>query len=175
MASLRQLPSGRFNVQIRRKNEKPLSRSFDTKEEAERWGREQEVQLEGKPPHPQAPALTFLSLGTLYCDTILKGRPSRSITLYRIERITPHLPEDVTAITKFDINRYRLMRLGQVSPTTCRDELQIIHRLYRWARREMLIDFPSPCVDVPMPPPSKPRSRVVEKSELSSLLGVVIR
>lgn len=177
MASVRLLPSGRFNVQIRRKNAKALSRSFEVREEAERWAREQEGELIAHPPaNPKEPVLSFLQLGQRYCDTVLRGRPSRSITLLRVERIARHLPDDVRAITKSDVNQYRLMRLGQVAPATCRDELQIIHRLFRWAHREMILEkvnHPSPCLDIAMPPASKPRSRVVEPGELKRLLGAL--
>lgn len=138
MASIRKLPSGRFNVQIRRKNAKPLSASFPTLEEAER----QEDQLAALPTTGPVsePPLSFLALGRRYCDTVLKGRPSRAITLSRVERIVPHLPDDVRTMTKFDVNGYRLMRLDQVAPATCREELQIIHRIFRWAHSELLLD-----------------------------------
>jgi integrase len=75
-----------------------------------------------------------------------------------------------------DINEYRLMRLDMVAPTTVREELQIIHRIYRWANRELILDkelYPSPCNEVPMPKASKPRSRVVDKDELQRLIGAL--
>ncbi len=174
MASLRQLRSGLFNVQIRLSNSKPLSRSFETRDEAERWAMEKERELRNLPPaKDEEPALSFLSLGERYCNSVLRGRPTRWTTMYRIERIAPHLPEDAKKITKLDVNRYRLMRLEKVAPVTCRDELQLIHRIYRWAHRELILDktlYPSPCLEIPMPPTSKPRNRVVEPDELQNLL-----
>ena len=177
MASIRQLKSGLFNVQIRLSHAKPLSRSFDSLDEANRWARDKEAELRDQPPPSEEdPALSFLRLGKRYCDTVLRGRPSRDITLYRIERIAPHLPEDARKITKHDVNQYRLMRLEQVAPVTCRDELQLIHRVFRWAHRELILDkslHPSPCLEIPMPPASKPRNRVVEPDELQLLLAVL--
>lgn len=172
MATMRQLPSGRFNVQIRLKNTKPLSRTFNTLEDAETWAREQE---EGHLlPDSQDTPMTLLTLGKRYCDTVLKGKPSREIALNRFERIARHLPQDVKALTKQDVNAYRLMRLEKVSSTTCRDELVFIHRLFRWAHREMILDrslYPSPCLDVSIPTPNKPRNKVVSKEELTALLS----
>ncbi|HEY9079375.1 site-specific integrase [Magnetovibrio sp.] len=176
MASIRQLPSGRFNVQIRHPNTKQKSKSFPTKAEAEAWA----AQIESEHLKAQAqdieqtPSISFEDLGTRYCSLVLKGRTSFTITKQRIERMAQHLPKRATAITKRDINTYRLMRLEQVSSVSCRDELQLIHRIYRWAHREMLLDetrYPSPCTGIAMPPTSKPRNRVVERDELELLLN----
>lgn len=177
MASIRELPSGRINVQIRRSGAKPVSKSFDNRDLAEKWLRELENQKLPKLNSSETyPLLTFMDLGKRYCDRVLKGRPSRSFTLRRIEIMSQHLPDDARAMTKFDVNRYRLMRLDQVSNVTCRDELQLIHRLYLWAHRELLLDreqHHSPCLGVNMPPASKPRSRVITKPELDLLLSAL--
>tara|TARA_R110001606_G_scaffold399274_1_gene583326 strand:- start:6263 stop:6979 length:717 start_codon:yes stop_codon:yes gene_type:complete len=87
-----------------------------------------------------------------------------------------HFNKDMREITKYDVNDYRLMRLEQVSSVTCRDELQLIHRLYRWAHRELILDrteYPSPCTEIVMPPASKPRNRVIQRDELELLLSVL--
>ncbi len=176
MASIRQLPSGLFNVQIRHKNADPISRSFPTREDAERWANEHDPSPRGKSEGDGVVPLSFLALGKRYCNTVLKGHSSQPITLGRVERIASHLPSDARAITKNDVNRYRLMRLQEVAPATCRLELQIINRVFRWAHREMMLDRtlnPSPCTDIPMPPPSKPRSKVVSRDELDLLLSVL--
>lgn len=175
MASIRELSSGRYNAQVRRKGLKPLSKTFDTKDDAQRWAE----RIEGAISEPnskrerQEPILTFRELGTRYCNSVLRGRPSQQITQRRIERMADHLPEDVRTITKHNVNDYRLMRLEQVASVTCRDELQIIHRVYRWAHQELILDkseHPSPCTEITMPPASKPRNRVVTRAELELLL-----
>jgi integrase len=188
MATIRALKSGHFNVQVRRKNLKPLTRTFATRKEAEAWASEIEQQIDkglipenAKPieprpksrPTPQSD-YSFAFLGRRYCHTVLKGKPTCFSTVTRIEKISEHLPNDVREITKFDVNRYRLMRLEQVAPVTCRDELQLIHRIYRWAHREMILDsqeHPSPCAEISMPATSKPRNRVIERDELNLLLA----
>lgn len=172
MASIRQLPSGRFNVQIRRNNTKSISRSFDSHADAQKWAWENESSAQAR--LPEELTISFLELGKRYCDVMLRGRPSHYSTLSSIERISSCLPQDALEITKYDVNKYRLMRLEQVAPVSCRDELQLIHRVYRWAHRELIIDkgeHPSPCTDIPMPPTSKPRNRIVEREELELLMS----
>ncbi len=169
MATIRMLPSGRFNVQIRKKNTPSISRSFDTKDEANQFVREQEGLGQGD----ISKAISLLETGERYCRTVLNGHASQSITLYRIGLLSKHLPNDMRQISKQDVNSYRLMRLETVASVTCRDELQLLQRIYKYAYRELFLnseEHPSPVKDVAMPPASKPRSRVVEKDELQRLL-----
>ncbi|MEO4045429.1 tyrosine-type recombinase/integrase [Hoeflea sp. CAU 1731] len=171
MASIRQLASGRFNVQIRRKKLSSISRTFDTEDEAIAFARTREAGEENAFGRRQD--LSFASAGERYCATILKGRPSQKITLYRIGLISSRLPEDMRQITKQDVNGYRLSRLETVASVTCRDELQLIHRIFKWAHRELLLDpkeHPSPCEELAMPPASKPRNRVIRPDELRQLI-----
>ena len=177
MSTIRKLPSGRYNVQIREKGQKPISRTFDDQETAQAWADRFEgnsVQSDPTKEVRQEAILTLEEMGRRYCSTHLKNRPSRFSTQRTIELIARHLPEDVRSITKYDINDYRLKRLETVSNVTCRNELELIHRLYRWAHRELILDkasCPSPCEEVTFPPTSKPRNRVVERDELERLLN----
>ena len=179
MATIRKLRSGKYNVQIRRKDIPRQSRSFSTLEQAQQWADSMERaasrnSLSDGHTDARGHDYAFRVLGTRYCTTVLRGRPSFDMTLVRINRIADLLPDDIRNITKFDLHRYKLQRLEQVAPVTCRDELQLVHRVYRWAYRELILsasDHPSPCTEVAMPPPSKPRNRVITKAELKLLLG----
>lgn len=171
MATIRELPSGKFNAQIRLKNAPTVSRTFGTHLEATQWAESHEARH--KLTTSSSTTISLMDLGRQYCNTVLKGKPSREIALSRVERIVRSLPQDVRELTKQDVNTYRQARLAKVSGTTCRDELLFIHRLYRWAHREMILDrtlHPSPCQDIAIPSPNKPRTKVVERSELARLL-----
>lgn len=180
MASIKRTSSGRYCAQVRLKEMKPTSKTFDTREQAEKWASKMELGFRKPSPTPQPNKiqddrfLSFYDLGDQYCKTWLKGRPSQIDTIKRLGRIAPHLPNNALTISKYDINNFRLMRLSQVAPVTCRDDLQLIHRIYRWAHREMILDpkvTPSPCDDITMPPASKPRNKVVSAEELELLLS----
>ena len=169
MSSYRQLKSsGRWNVQIRKSGQKPLSATFDTKDQAERWVRAQEPSIN------QEMDLSFLELGLIYCDRVLTGRSSYDETVSRIQRIAKALPRDVSRITRKDMNEYRLKRLKEVSGSTVRDYIQLVNRIYRFAYREMIIDpdqVSKPCKYIPIPKPSKPRNYIVTKKVLALLLA----
>ena len=46
MATYRKLPSGRWQVQIRSKNRVPLSKTFSSKSEADKWAKKTESQID---------------------------------------------------------------------------------------------------------------------------------
>jgi len=169
MATIRQLPSGKFNAQIRIRGTASQSRSFATREEAQAWC---SVQSPSLPSMTQA-SLTMNDLALRYCSTQLKGKTSRHMMLEKMERVSKSFPQSFTSITRSDVNEFRLKRMTQVSGPTVREDIQLINKLFRWAEREMVFgeqDLPSPAKNIALPPPSKPRSRIVESHELSLLL-----
>ena len=169
MPSIRKLPSGKYNCQVRCKGIPAQSKAFTTYEKAFAWGKSREERVRTTEPILDT-NITFRDMGLRYVATVLKGRPSRNEFLLRVERMTLHFPQPFTSITKWNVNDYKIMRLGQVSGTTCRDELLLLSRLFRWVKRELLIDIPNPCMDVAFPKASKPREKVVTDEEMKLLL-----
>ncbi len=172
MASIRKLISGKYNCQIRRKGIKSRSKTFETFEEANAWALSQD----GSIPSPHAVyqiKSTFKELGLRYIATVLKGRPSQNEQLRRINRMASHFPQRFDHITKWDVNSYKNKRLVTVSGSTCRDELLILSRLFKWVKRELLIDLPNPCEEVALPRASKPRNKVITPEELDAMLELI--
>jgi Site-specific recombinase XerD len=170
MATIRKLPSGKFSAQIRGKNVRSYSKSFNTKAEAEAWA----IAEADQGAQENASKLKMVDIARRYCDTQLKGKPSRHLMLDKLMRIAVHFPQPFKSITRMEINEYRLTRLSQVSGPTVREDLQAINKLFRWAEREMIFgDQPLniPTRNIALPPPGKPRSRVIERAELDLLLS----
>lgn len=171
MASIRKLKSGRFNCQIRKKGRKPKSRSFDSFQDAERWAEMEECKASGN--LQKFKDLTLPELGRMYLEQVLAGRPSQAQTQNRLDRIAERLNLPISEITKWDIGDYKTNRLKSASGTTCRDELLLVRRLYRWARSELMLDILNPCDDVALPSAGKPRNKVITPEELKLLLDNV--
>lgn len=171
MASIRKLPSGKYYCQFRLKGSKPSYKSFSRIEDAKRW-----VEQKEKAHQNEESTIKFTSEDTLsdigirYCSIVLKGKASQYQTLMRIERMAKHFPQPFNRISKWDVNDYRLARLKAVSSTTCRDELVLLSRLFRWINRELLLELVNPCTDIALPRASKPRDKVVSPEEMELLL-----
>lgn len=172
MATYRTLASGKINVQIRGAGKPSKSKTFDTKEAAEAWVREQELPRLKPATKPRQP--TLLTIGRKHCQEQLRGKRSQHFMLGRIERMAKHFPQPFLSIKRSDVIAYKAKRLAQVSGSTVREEIQTINKLFRWAEREMIFGedaIVSPAGNIALPPPSKPRTRVVERDELDRLMA----
>lgn len=94
--------------------------------------------------------------------------------LQRYERMSRSFPQPFLSITRTEINNFKIKRLRQVSGSTVREEIQSIHKLFKWAEREMVfgdMEIVSPARNIALPPPSKPNERVVSKEEFTKLMA----
>ena len=172
MATIRRLPSGKFNVQIRVRGTKPKGMTFQTEAMAQAWASEAEREANNS----RADELTMLRVTRLYCENRLRGKSSRHYMLQKLERISKSFPQPFLDVTRSELNRFRLLRLSQVSGPTVREELSAINKLYRWAEREMIFGehaIHSPARNISLPPPSKPRNKIVQRNELYRLMAAL--
>ena len=177
MPSIRKLPSGKYYCQVRVQGRKPLYKAFTKETDALAWGKEQECIAKYSVPYDKPISQlgddTFKDIGLRYCVTVLRGKPSQKVTELRIDRMSSHFLQPFKKITKLDVNNYRLMRLQQVSPTTCRDELLFLSRVFKWVKSELLLEIENPCEGIAIPKANKPRDKVVTAEELQQLLNVM--
>lgn len=165
MATLRQLPSGSWNAQVRIKGQPPQSKTFKTQGEAHQWAIAAEVVVKQGPVH------TVLTLGLAYCESVLKGRGSYEEALRTVRRLGRDFPMPIHDITPQMVNAYKLKRLGEAMPATVRGQLAFLSRFFRFAQRELMIDIGNPVDGVSLPKPSKPSDKVVTRAELETLMA----
>ncbi len=174
VASIRRRSNGKFNVQVRLAGLQAKSRTFDDIDSAKAWALAEES-LHHVTPRDKAKNLETLAyVAKLYSDSQLYGKSSRHHMSARFERISKHFPQLFLSITRVDINNYKKLRLTQVSGPTVREEIQSINKLFRWAEREMLFGdrvIVSPANNIALPAASKPRTRIIERHELETLMS----
>lgn len=179
MAAFRQLSSGKWSVQVRILGSKSRSRTFSTKPKAVQWAINYEQETRAEIERRRSHIPTWTDMGLLYCKRMLMGKPSLKLTIGRVERIGRFegMKKSFKDISTQDINAYKYHRLEKVSPSTCRDELVMIKRVYRWADKESraqgLEAIPSPCEHVVIPRANKPRDKVIERHELDKLMAAL--
>jgi integrase len=174
MASIRKRKNGKYCAQVRIAGRRSKSKTFADRESASTWAVAEETRQRTSAAGTSQPEHTLRSVGRLYCDTQLKGRPSRHLMLGRMERIAKHFPQPFLEITRTDVNNFKNHRLEEVSGPTVREEVQTINKLFRWSEREMLfgdVSISSPASNISLPAANKPRTRVVERHELEILMA----
>jgi hypothetical protein len=117
------------------------AKSFDTKTEAERWGRHLESELDkcGSLPDSRiAERMTLCELLKRYLKEVTPHKRSARTETLRIQAI---LRRDIchrtlAQLSSSDLATYRDERLKQVAPATVRRELSTISHAIDIARRE---------------------------------------
>ncbi len=168
MATIRKLPSGKWNVLIRVKGEPTKSITRETRLECEQWLAEFEGD-KNKPTH------TVEKLTTPYMNEVMiragKKRGGYGATYYRLVVIARTLKgKPLEQLTKEDAISYRNERLEAVSGSTTRLEIQLLSRLLRWANEEKGVQCADITKGVKLPEAGKARDKIVEPLELDMII-----
>jgi integrase len=173
MASFR-FHGNRWQARVRRKGYADQTKSFLTRQDAERWARSIEVEFDRSTFIDQSAAqtTTFGELIQRYIKEVLpfmRGAHADSIRLNAILRrsICKTL---MHMLTPSKIATYRDERLRQVSSGTVIRELAYFSSVINHARREWNINTPNPVQLVKKPPSPPGRNRILSKEEEVTLL-----
>jgi len=176
MASIRNR-QGKWQVRIIRKGFAPITKSFIAKQDAERWSRQIEAEIDKG-------SYTNIALAerTLFKDVIeryiqevtLKTRSMREDT-YRLKALARHPIGKLrmTALTPNKVAQYRDERLRLVSSGAVIRELSYFSSIINHARREWGINMTNPIPFVKKPPSPQGRNRILTEEELGRLFAAL--
>jgi integrase len=186
MASIRKLPSGSWNVQIRHKGSPSISKTFPSKKEATAFIRQfnSELTAQGKPlqplftslpTHPIVEAKTTLASAlNRYAKEITSQKRSAKTERYKIDIVSKHLGSMLMVeLAPHHIAKYRDFRLKSVTNDTIRRELALLSHLFNTARIEWgwaSFLHQNPVQLVKKPQPNKSRTRRISEDELKLIL-----
>lgn len=173
MASI-SLRGDRWQVRVRRKGHATETRSFATKQDAERWARSLEVAMDrGSHIHPSnADNFSLGGLVERYLQDVtpkLKGAKEDSYRLRALMR-HPICKLGIGAVTPYRIAQFRDERLKQVSAGTVIRELAYLSAIINHARREWCVNVENPVRRVRKPSAPTGRDRVLSEAEQARLL-----
>ena len=173
MASIR-FRSNKWQARVSRKGEQSLVKTFQTKEDAERWARSIEVEWDrGTYTNThQAQKTTFGELIERYLREVtptMRGANADSIRLKAILR-RPLAKLTTTQLNSSKIAQYRDTRMQEVSNGTVIRELAYFSSIINHARREWGINIANPLLMVKKPPSPQGRNRVLTHEEEVRLL-----
>ena len=177
MASIRNR-SGKWQARITRQGHSPISKSFLNRQDAERWARQVEADIDKG-------SYTNVALAerTLFKDVI--ERYIQEVTLqtrsmredrYRLGAMMRHWIGGLNMIqlTPAKIAQYRDERLKKISAGAIIRELAYISSIINHARREWGINMTNPVPFVKKPPSPQGRNRILTDDELERLFKACI-
>lgn len=175
MATLRKRGT-KWQVQVRRNGSPAISKTFQLREDAVRWGREQErlIDIGGDMlPAPSSPRseLKLADLLERYQREVLpRKRAAGPVEAFHLRAILRH-PIAQTLLCELgspSIAAFRDARTGQVSSSTILRELGLLFHALKVARYEW--GLPIPAIDkIAKPAPNKARERRLTDDELMAL------
>lgn len=167
-----------WQVQIRREDHPPLSKSFKLKSDAGKWARTIEAAIDkGELVSASGVVSCLKTLEDLmirYRDHIAIKKRGSDIEIVRINKLLKHRisKTDIKNITPPIIAQYRDQRLKIVTGETVRRELTILSHAFNIAIREWGVSLViNPVSRIEKPKPAKGRERRVSKEELEALLS----
>jgi integrase len=173
MASIR-FRSNKWQARVSRKGEQSLVKTFQSKEDAERWARSIEVEWDKgtyQNTH-QAQKTTFGELIERYLREVtplMRGAKEDTIRLTAILR-KPIARVNALLLNSSRIAKYRDERLQEVSAGTVIRELAYFSSIINHARREWDINIANPMLLVRKPPSPPGRNRILSREEETELL-----
>ncbi len=173
MASIRQQGSS-WQTRVRRKGYPDITKSFNTRKDAERWARSVETSLD-RGTYIDPTEAEKVTLGDLIGRYIKEALPSMKGYVddsYRLKAIQRRdiAKINMARLSYVQIASYRDERLTKVAPNTVIRELAYLSSVINHARREWGINILNPVQMVKKPQMPKGRDRVITEEELKRLL-----
>ena len=174
MASFRQ-HGNRWQARVRRQGYPDITKSFQGRQDAERWARsvESDIDRGSYVSLTEAQKTTLADLIQRYMAEVLpsmKGAPEDSIRLKAICR-RPICKNSIAALTPAKVAEYRDLRLTEVAAGTVVRELAYLSSIINHGRREWGIHANNPVALVRKPTQPKGRQRVLTSAERERLLA----
>lgn len=173
MASFRQHGNG-WQGRIRRRGYPDITKTFETKADAEKWARALESEID-KGRFVNVSEAQRTTLGDVIerylaeVTPLMKGATEDTIRLKAIMR-KPIARWSMVNLSAARIAAYRDERLKEVSAGTVIRELAYLSAIINHARREWGINVPNPVQMVRKPQSPQARSRVLTDEEVTKLL-----
>jgi integrase len=164
---------GKWQARVRRLGQLPISKSFQNKQDAERWARQVEADID-KGSYTNvalAERTLFKDIIERYIQEVTLQTRSMKEDRYRLGAMMRHWISALTMIqlTPAKVAQYRDERLQIVSAGAVIRELAHISSIVNHSRREWGINMTNPVPFVKKPPSPQGRNRTLTNNELENL------
>ena len=168
---------GKWQARVQRKGQQPVSKSFQSKQDAEKWARQLESEID-KGSYTNLVLAERTAFGEVIeryiKEVIIKCRGQLEHT-YRLKALARHPIAllRMTALTPIKVAEYRDERLKILAPASVIHELAYFSAIINHARREWGISIVNPIPLVKKPAATQGRNRILSEGELSRLYAAL--
>jgi integrase len=169
--------NGKWQARVRRLGQNPITKSFQNKQDAERWARQVETDIDkGSYTNVALAERTLLKdIIERYIQEVTNQTRSMKEDRYRLGAMMRHWIGALTMIqlTPAKVAKYRDERLKIVSAGAVIRELAYISSIINHSRREWGINMTNPVPFVKKPPSPQGRNRTLNETEFNRLLDAL--
>jgi len=175
MATIRKRGEYQWEAQIRRKGHPALSKTFETRTDAEDWARDIERDMRRGlfVDRRESETTTLLEMLKKYEEEVTPRKKSKDREKTRIARWKTHklASYSLAAIKPKDIAAFRDDRRKQkLAENTIRLDIALVSSVFEHCRKDWGIEVENPCRKIKLPGGSKKRERRVSPEEEAALL-----
>lgn len=175
MASIRKLPSGKWNVRVIRKGYSVQTKSFVIRTDADRWARTVESEMDRGTfvCRTEAEATTLAQALERYRREVVPTKKGKVQEEKRISQwlLDPLSKRSLASLKGSDFAKWRDARLKTVSPATCVRDLALLSHVFTVARTDWGIAISNPIQAIRKPRVNNARTRRFEGDEEQRLLA----
>ena len=180
MATFTQRTSGKWQAKVRRDGHPTISKTFQTKGQAEAWARsvEREMDTSSFIPTKVAEKTLFKDLAQRYELEILPSKKGEEQDRYKLHSMVEIFGNySLAGITPSLLSEYRDTRLKVVKAQTVKHDLEMISRIYQAALLDWKIELPkgNPVSLIRKPSIDNDRDRRLEGDEETKLLDSLLK
>ena len=177
MATINKRGDFQWRAQVRRQGYPAQSKTFETRDDAEKWARAIERELDIGLYINRGPAEknTLGDILKRYLDEVVPSHKGAGVEKIRINAILKAKVSQLAmiALTPAALAEWRDERLIAVAPATVRRDLDIISAAINTARKDWGIHMDNPILSMRRPKPSKARERRLILDEEQRLLAAL--
>jgi integrase len=175
MATFTKRKNGKWQVKVRRKDQKSISKTFLLKSLAQQWAREVELKIDkgAFESTESAESAIFSDLLHKYWEEVVQYQKSANVTIYILNKwIILFSGKRMIDMTTSSFKEYKELRLKKVKGDTIRKELLLLKRFFDYSMNEWQIYLPkgNPLSPISLPKKSKSRERRLEEGEYNILM-----
>lgn len=178
MAHIRKRGDYQWQVEIRKKGFPPISKTFNTKQDAELWAKTTESEM-GRgmfQDRSEAEGTTLFEALERYEREVSYKKKGHEQEKWRIKawQKDPLAKRSLASLRGADFSKWRDERLKTASPATARLDLALLSHLFSYAAKEWGINVTNPLKSISMPKVSNARERRLMGTEEIYLLYSLI-
>lgn len=174
MACIRKRGDYQWQAEIRKKGFTPVSKTFNTRPEAENWAKATETDMKRGVfvDRSEAEATTLLSALDRYEKEVSIRKDGHAQEKVRIRswKSDSLAKRSMASLRGADFAKWRDNRLCSVSPSTVQKDLAIISHLFNTAAKEWGLAVINPIANIKVPTEDNSRERRLETDEEKKIL-----